>query len=602
MTTIRMWGLVIVLALLSLPVLMAAPGVLAAAPLAAPLQQTLLFDQEYPLSIALDDGTPQLSFTFPCAENTVASVHVETISGDLAVEASIAAPDGALFAAGTQVSSDPNVTAAEAFIAPATGTCVLTLNRVGATAGRAELRLLSGYARLNKWDTFDGVKSPLRMSWEPYSSDNMDVRVSPDQELVVHVIAENLLAYAVPVSEGVTWDDFYIEADFVIDGAPTYFEYGFVFNVAEDAETFYSATLSSDGDYSVYYYNGEWTAVQNWTVSSVIDAADKQPHMGLWVQGSTYRLYFNDQLVGEVNDTQLFATQGELGLAAATGPDQTDSLTVSMDNVVITTPVQGTAAATTLPFGGDDSSNGGEKPTPASGLSSGLFGGGTKEPTPKPPPATLPPIAVPTQPPARPTSTPEPVQGLVLENWSSSEPDDVLDELRDYGLIPAGGSMQINVPSSYGDTSSSGFSFFPLGRGKTFHNFVLSFDARLVSTGPESGCGMYFRSNNSYSNSALVFEDASALLGEWDASGDLSDTSFFDYADVIQGGQGATNRVHVVAFDETVLMYVNGELLAGPEFADETGEIALEMYVAEDDAGQTQETYCQLNNIWLWEF
>jgi hypothetical protein len=162
--------------------------------------------------------------------------------------------------------------------------------------------------------------------------------------------------------------------------------------------------------------------------------------------------------------------------------------------------------------------------------------------------------------------------------------------------------MEINVPSSYGDTSSSGFSFFPLGRGKTFHDFVLSFDARLVATGPESGCGMYFRSNDAYSNSALIFEDASALLGEWDANGDLSDASFFDYADVIQGGQGATNRVHVVAVGDTVLMYVNGDLLATGDFSDETGEVALEMYVAADDAGNTVQTYCQLNNIWLWEF
>jgi len=114
--------------------------------------------------------------------------------------------------------------------------------------------------------------------------------------------------------------------------------------------------------------------------------------------------------------------------------------------------------------------------------------------------------------------------------------------------------------------------------------------------------GLYGRSNDSYSNSALVFEDASALLGEWDANGDLSDASFFDYHDVIQGGQGATNRVHIVAVDESVLMVVNGELIASGEFADETGEIALEMYVAEDDAGSTVQTYCQLNNIWLWQF
>lgn len=310
------------------------------APVAAQ-QEMLAFDSEFPLTISLDGTTPVQSFTFRCTKDRVASVYIETVSGDLIAAASVLDPNGSPFAQGIPVSSHPNITIAEAFIIPANGDCELKLSRSGNTSGSAQLRLLSGYAHLARWDSFDKAASPLRMKWTDFADLNMDVRIVHDQRLRLQIVYDNVLAYVTPDDPDFDLNDLYIQADFSIEGTPTYFEYGFLIRSADDASSFYTVTFSSDGDYSIYYYDGDWNTVQDWTVSPLIDGTDHNPRVGVWVQGNTFRLYFGDRFVGEVVDTEHFASQGTIGFAAATTAHQTGILTVYADNAVITTPFQG---------------------------------------------------------------------------------------------------------------------------------------------------------------------------------------------------------------------------------------------------------------------
>ncbi len=564
----------------------AAPGRAAAAP---PAQGgRLSFDDTSPTPGTLDAATPQVSYTFACFQDGIGSVAVHTTSGDLAVDITVIDPSSRPFASGRVVSTNPNIAAAEAFVMPADGQCAVTLARSGSTSGAYEIRLLPGYAGLDVWDTFDNnPNDPLQLTWAPYKSDTMQVNTVNGQ-LRMDVTTDNLLGYAEPTADALNWSDYYIQADFTILDSPSYFEYGFVMRVSSDVETFYSLTCSSDGDWTFYFYDGSWQAIQDWTVSPVIDGTDKNPRLSVFLQGDTFRLYFNNRFVAEVTDPNNYASEGSLALAASTGVDQTDPLAVLFDNLVITVPL---AKPSTLPFGGF----GTPEPTPTTAGIVSMFGA-TKPPSP-PTPTTF----VPTLPPP-PTNTPESPFPATLRSWSGSTAD-IVAELVRAGLVPSGGSQQINVPSSYGDTSSAGLSFYPLGQGRTFRDFVLAFDARLVMTGPESGCGMYFRNATASSNSALVTEDGAFLLGEWDSSGNLTDSSVLDVSDAVIAGQGSTNRVIVVADGSTVLMYVNGQLVASAtDFTPASGSLALEMYVASNDAGQTVETYCQLNNIWLWAF
>lgn len=527
-----------------------------------------------PVSGVLDATTPQATYEFDCTAGGIASVRAETLSGNLEAAITVMDASGSILAQGGRVSAAPNVAVAEAFEMPANERCQVTLARVGDTSGQYGVRLLPGYAILAKYDTFDNPDDPLQMTWEPYASASMTV-ATIGQRLQIQVFTDNLLGYAIPSGDDVQWGDFYAQAEYEIVGDPSYAEYGFVIRLHDEEEIFYTLTFSSDGDWSMYWFNGEWNAIQEWTQSDVVDGFDRAPTVGVLVDGYTFRAYFNGQFVGEATDVNRYADEGTMALVGATGVDQTDPLMVFIDNVIVTTPAQTPASG--LPFSGGD-----DAPTVTP---SGLMGllSATKTPEPVQP-------------------TPDVSSGAQLTSWDSGSPKQIVAELATLGLVPSGGSVALSVPSSYGDTSSSGFSFYPLGQGRTFRNFVLAFDARLINTGPESGCGMYFRDSNTLSSDALVFEDGSFLLGEWDAAGSLLDSSIIEFNDAVIPGCGATNAVIVVANESDVTMFVNGTRVASPAFTPVAGGLALEVYVAEDDFGATVQTYCQLNDIWLWEF
>ncbi len=561
-------------------------GVIPAAQAAPPVQGgTLSVTDPRPATGTLDAAIPEVTYRFECASGGVASVRVEATSGDLAIDITVQGADGRTIAQGDNVSSAPNVSLVEAFEVPADGTCGVTLARAGNTSGAYEVWLLPGYAELVTLDSFDDPDSPLQLTWEPYASDSMTVATIA-QQLQIQVFADNLLGYAMP-DEPFDAVDYYVQADFAIQGQPSYAEYGFVLRADGEVDHFYALTFSSDGDWSLYWFDGEWLPVQEWTQHPAIDGSDMNPTAGVWVQGDTFRAYFNGALVGEVTDSAQHAQEGMFGLVAATGVDQFDPLAVYVDDLVITVPAQVRAAG--LPFGTLD-----DAPQP-SVTPAGLFGllSATKTPSDAQPAPT---------PGSSPATPAAPAGDLSLASWDSGSPQEIVAELRDVGLVPAGGAIALNVPSSYGDTSAAGFSFYPLGQDRTFEDFVLAFDVRLVDTGPASGCGMYFRDNATTSADALVFEDGSFLLGEWDAAGSLLDSSVIDYSDAVRGGQGATNKVVIVANGPDVTMFVNGQLVAVASFTPAGGQLALEMYVEQDEFGSTVQTYCQLNNIWLWEF
>ncbi len=588
----------VIASVVSLPKAQAAP----------PMQGRLSFDDAAAMSGTLNDASPTANWSFDCLAEGIGSVVVTTTSGDLAVDVAVMDAAGNAFAGGSVVSSDPNVTAAEAFTMPSTGVCWVQISRSGGTSGGYDVRLLPGFARLEVWDAFDN-SGKLGLSWSPYASDTLAVDVV-NQQLQVQVLTDNLLGYAIP-DDDVSWKDFYVQADVSIEDSPSYAEYGFVLRLSTDAsdnDSFYSFTFSTDGDYTVYYFNGDWQVIQDWTTSSVVSTSDRQARLGLMVQGNVLRAYYDGEFVAEVTDPSGYASEGSIALAIGTIKDQTDTLTVDFDNLVLTTPL-GTGSS--LPFGGTGPT---PQATPAAGGLLGILGAATKPPaeaTATPTPTVG--FVLPTPPPAQPTPTtafvlPTPATGggsdvpATLKNWNSTNIADIVGELQKAGVVPSGGSIGLNVPSSYGDTSSSGWSYYTLGQGNSFRNFVLNFDARQIFGAEGAGCGMYFRDSDAVSDDAIIFADGSALLGEWDAQGNLADASVIDTATGANAGVGATNRITVVANEATVLMYVNGQLFADAQFTPASGTLALEMYVPTDDAGATEETYCQLNNIVLWGF
>ncbi len=549
---------------------------------AAPTAQGVLtFGDPTPITGALNDAAPEVLYAFDCFRGNPGSVVVRVTSGNLRVNLSVQDGTGAILKQGGMVR--PDVAVLALFEPTGDGLCTLTLSREGNTAGEYTLRLLPGYDRLDVFDRFDG--GDMGLEWPPYTSDAEISGIIEQGQMKLQIMTDNWLAYTVPnAAEERTWSDFYIQADFTIEGSPSYYEYGFVLRTTGQVSPFYALTLSSDGDWSLAWYgeNDEWEAIQKWTVSPVIDGTDHNPRVAVWVQGNVFRLYFNNRFVGEVTDPNSRRLEGGFGLASGTLRDQKDTLTVYVDNLVVTVPAGG--GAPPLPNTGAGSTGAPAQATaaPMGGLLGALGQGNQAAP--------------------QPTQAPNSAGPRMLTSWQSDDPQTIVQELQSMGLVPPNGTLSLTVPSSYGDTSNAGFSYYTMGEGKTFRNFVLSFDTRLLQGATESGCGMFFRDTDTYNADAIIFADGSFLLGEWDAQGDLTDASVLQYSDAVKEGLGETNRVVVVANEAQVTMFVNGQQVAEATFQPNTGPVALEMYVDKDDNGQTQETYCQLNNIWLWEY
>lgn len=560
---------------------------------AAPLRQgggeLVLFAE--PLSGSLDAGAAGQTYSFECASGMVLSVVATTVSGDLVPQLTVLDAAGRTLAEGVSMRQG---IAAEAFIPPSDGLCSAIVSRASGS-GTYQIRLLGGFANLTVQDRFDGSGGALSLPWAPYSGTGVEIDIVNGQ-MQIAITSENTVAWNYPDDEALSWSDFYVQADITVEGTPSYAEYGFLFHMDSEAGTFYSLSFSSDGDYGVYSYTDQWNPIQEWTVSPAVDGSDTSPQIAAFVQNGTLRAYFNGAFVGKISLGDTLPPAGTLSIVAGTLTGQTGGLTVDFDNLTITTPGEPGESIATPPFG----VGGQASPTPGGLLQ---FLGATStaaavQPSATPrPPTPRPPTPVPQAPTNTPASTTP-----SLTSWNSNRPQDIVAELQQMGLAPSSGSLTLNIPTSFGDTASAGWHFYPLGRGRTFRNFVLAFDARLLNTGPGSGCGMHFRDNNQSVSSATIFEDGSALLGQFDANGDLHDSSIFKDFDAVISGQGATNRVVVIAIEDAMGMFINGEFFGSGSFTAQTGEMALEVFVAKDNLGQTQQTYCQLDNIWVWEF
>ncbi len=583
---------------------------------AAPRQQT---GQQITIMSAvegtLDAATPEIVYTVHLYEKQVISVVSWLSSGDLIIDFTLTDPAGQMVP-DTQQSAESIVV--EAMEAAQEGDYTLTLRRSGNTSGSYGLLLIPGYSLIEKWDDFSTEGSDFNFTWSPFETDNMNAQVV-NGAMQINIHTPDLIGYIAPDDE-IDWDNLYIETEVTVAGAPSYYEYGFLLRL-DTTGTFYALMFSSQNDWSLLYYNGqEWVTVQEWTVNSLIDLPAKGARVGVLVANDMFRVYFNDQFVGETHDVDTMGVSGTIALAAATMVDQKDDITVTFDDVVISLPYGEVDFSTTeQPEPTPGTGVGGlggilrtataqspdVAPTPASGLPFGMrtpSAQKTQQPTATPHPVEPTPTPKPLLATKAPTATTAAASIDQLVNWSSSDPADIVAELQQMGLIESTGDFALTVPTSYGDTSSSGFNYYPLGQGRNFRNFVLGFDAHLDITGAGSGCGMHFRNTGSATMYAMVMEDGAVLLGQY-LNNDFHPSTWFDQSDAVVPGQGSVNRVTVVAYEGVVVMYVNGMMAAAAtDFEPYSGGIALNVFVAENSAGGTQRTYCQLDNIWLWEF
>ena len=125
--------------------------------------------------------------------------------------------------------------------------------------------------------------------------------------------------------------DYYLQATFITGSACSGLDrYGLLAR-APDTDKGYVFEFSCDGHYRLYTWDGiNYVAIQEWHTATPIKTGPNQTNiMGIWMKGSTLRLYANGYKLAEFTDSTF--DHGQFGLVI--GSINTHNFTVNVDQV-----------------------------------------------------------------------------------------------------------------------------------------------------------------------------------------------------------------------------------------------------------------------------
>ena len=125
--------------------------------------------------------------------------------------------------------------------------------------------------------------------------------------------------------------DYYLQATFITGAACSGLDHYGLLARAPDPNSGYVLEFSCDGHYRLYKWDGKnYTALQEWrTTSNIHTGANQTNIMGIWMKGSTLRVYANGFKLAEFTDSTY--SQGQFGLVI--GSTDTNNLTIYVDQV-----------------------------------------------------------------------------------------------------------------------------------------------------------------------------------------------------------------------------------------------------------------------------
>lgn len=149
--------------------------------------------------------------------------------------------------------------------------------------------------------------------WEPNLFDGMEYGVV-DGEVQIGVDIPSSLGWSILDQR---YEDFYLEVDTTYLGDPAIEEHGVLFHYV-DPQNFYFFAVSATGEYSLWrLHENEWQPIEDWTLTGTLDTTPGATNrLGLLVQGGQFTLLINDQVVVETGDDTFPA--GAIGLAVGT--------------------------------------------------------------------------------------------------------------------------------------------------------------------------------------------------------------------------------------------------------------------------------------------
>lgn len=174
-------------------------------------------------------------------------------------------------------------------------------------------------------------------------------------------------------------------------------------------------------------------------------------------------------------------------------------------------------------------------------------------------------------------------------------PQQTVQELERRRVIPPGGTLPLNVPSSFVDSRNPGVVQQSLGRNATFTNFVMGTTAVIQQNArPDlAACGLLLQAvgENDY---IVAFIDNAGGYGISTRNDDTFDTGIFDIN--AQWVNNSQFDLTVVMLNDITHLYVNSQFTGSLQIASQAGEVGNVLINFE-----ATETTCEFTDTWLWQ-
>jgi hypothetical protein len=358
-----------------------------------------------------------------------------------------------------------------------------------------------------------------------------------DGKLELQLVGDKAYTYTSTTDRFGDYQDLYIQADVHSQLPGKYWEAGLLFRGVTNngVYNFYVFFINSDGKWKLAYSEPTGLrAIQDWT-----DLPDKplsDANIAVMVKGKVFTPFYNGQSLGDVTDSTL-ADAGEFGVAVGTGVSPDNNTQVRFDNILVTLPA-------------DEATNG--------------------------------PVTVPDK----------------LASWQRVQ-DAMLEELRQVHLIPNEGKIGLEVKDKAFVTNNGavGIQFQPLAESMSFADIVYSADITWESSNDNIACAMELRAADD-NNFTIVYVDRKGGYGVRQVSSQADTPIALYYLNgAINKANKATNRVTIVAIGNTLIVYINGALVANLNVKQAAGGVRIAAYNY-----QQASSICQFTNLWLRSF
>jgi hypothetical protein len=226
---------------------------------------------------------------------------------------------------------DSRDSALEAFTLPRTGMYTIRVSAYGSTAGSYSLLLSLGYgddALVEEFDTDDSWAS------DPDQADVSFATVDSQLELTLAGLEQAGSVYS---TLDTNFDRFYASADFAVVRGRGGWQVALLGRVVDGDG--YAFELNNQGLWRLTRRDGdETTPLRDWTTHPAIRAGEEQFRLGMMAYGADLDLFYNDQYIGTVRD-EMFARPGGIGIGLRTGSQLDSTMTVRLNSVSVTIPV-----------------------------------------------------------------------------------------------------------------------------------------------------------------------------------------------------------------------------------------------------------------------